>query len=294
MKKALLIGINYIDQDCALDGCINDVKHVEEYLNEKYDDVEFRILIEEDGYRDPTKKNILRGMRWLNRNTSAGDTLFFYYSGHGGQSMDSSFSESDEIDETLIPVDTEDVGDIKDDVIYRKLCRRVKRGVKLVAIFDCCHSGTGMDLAYKYLQRGEYQTEYSDDYYSGYYSSYYFYSNSSYSSSSSSSETYDLELKARSVATLEPVRDPNRSRTRGNVIMISGCKDEQTSQESYINEIKQGALTSTLLEMLRDGADSYQETLQGVRKRLKDAEYEQIPIMSAGRRIDLDEEFSLL
>lgn len=53
----------------------------------------------------PTRRNMLDGMRKLVRGAQAGDSLFFHFSGHGGQMVDRSGDEDDGYDETLVPMD---------------------------------------------------------------------------------------------------------------------------------------------------------------------------------------------
>jgi Caspase domain len=44
--------------------------------------------------------------------------------------------------QTLIPVDFKRAGQIVDDDIYKHLVKRVKAGVTVTVLMDCCHSGT--------------------------------------------------------------------------------------------------------------------------------------------------------
>lgn len=68
--------------------------------------------------------------------------------GHGGQIPDEDGDEEDGYDEILIPGDYKESGQIVDDWIYSEFVSKVKAGVHVVAIVDCCHSGTAMDLPY--------------------------------------------------------------------------------------------------------------------------------------------------
>lgn len=46
------------------------------------------------GWRQqPTRQNILEAMRWLVAGAQPNDSLFFHYSGHGGQAKDVSGDE---------------------------------------------------------------------------------------------------------------------------------------------------------------------------------------------------------
>lgn len=62
--------------------------------------------------------------------------------------VDTSGDEDDGFDEILIPGDYKTAGQIMDDEIYSDFVTKVKSGVHVVAMVDCCHSGTAMDLPY--------------------------------------------------------------------------------------------------------------------------------------------------
>uniref|UniRef100_A0A6T1ZE55 Peptidase C14 caspase domain-containing protein n=1 Tax=Eutreptiella gymnastica TaxID=73025 RepID=A0A6T1ZE55_9EUGL len=149
-KKALIVGINYVGQQGELRGCINDAKSMKNFLEERgFSD--FRILTDDDeGFGDdvPTGENIIRGFNWLVEGASAGDSLFFHYSGHGGSVRDDDGNEKDGKDETIIPVDYRECGQIRDDTIMKSLVMPLPDDCQLTSIMDCCHSGTVFDLPY--------------------------------------------------------------------------------------------------------------------------------------------------
>ena len=90
-------------------------------------------------------------------NTESGDCAFFHYSGHGGRVKDDDGDEEDGYDETLIPVDYQKAGQIRDDVVYSELVGRMPEGSTLTCLMDCCHSGTVLDLPYTFKADGEQQ-----------------------------------------------------------------------------------------------------------------------------------------
>ena len=57
-------------------------------------------------------------------------------------------NKEDGYDEIIIPGDYKESGQIVDDWIYANFVTKVRAGVHVVAIVDCCHSGTAMDLPY--------------------------------------------------------------------------------------------------------------------------------------------------
>ena len=57
--------------------------------------------------------------------------------------------EEDGMDETILPADHQRAGQIRDTELHRALAAPLPQGVTLHALFDCCHSGTVMDLPYE-------------------------------------------------------------------------------------------------------------------------------------------------
>merc|ERR1719189_2768379 len=58
------------------------------------------------------------------------------------------------MNETILPVDFQHAGMLTDDDMTEIVVRPLPEFVKLTAIFDCCHSGTGLDLPFTYTPRG--------------------------------------------------------------------------------------------------------------------------------------------
>jgi hypothetical protein len=153
VKKALLIGINYLGTNLQLSGCINDVYNIRDLLV-KYCDYSLdniRVLTDKD--ISPTCKNIKEYIAWLISNNLPGDSLFFHYSGHGSNVPDRNGDETDKRDETIIPLDYTTAGMITDDWLFSNFISLVPEKVTLWALMDCCHSGTILDLKYNYRSR---------------------------------------------------------------------------------------------------------------------------------------------
>ncbi|XP_065871819.1 metacaspase-1-like isoform X2 [Euphorbia lathyris] len=154
-KRALLIAVSYKKQKYELKGTINDVKKMKDWLMFNYDFKLANILIltEEEAdeeHLSPTKKNIEIGMKWLMEESKSGDSLVFYFSGHGLRQPDFEGDERDGMDECICPVDFMEAGMILDNQIYSTIVRPLIKGVTLHAIIDACHSGTVLDLPYMY------------------------------------------------------------------------------------------------------------------------------------------------
>ena len=115
-----MIGINYFGTPNELKGCINDVRNLAPFLNQRYgfsyDDMVILTDDQQDPFCLPTRANIIRAMQWLVADAQPNDSLFFHFSGHGGQTEDLDGDEEDGLDETIYPLDFKRTGMIVDDV----------------------------------------------------------------------------------------------------------------------------------------------------------------------------------
>jgi len=102
-----------------------------------------------------------------------------------------------------------------------------------------------------------------------------------------------LDLRYQYMDTLNNdkyIENVNELETSGSVIMISGCTDMQTSEDAYINNINQGAMTWSLLKSLNDASNNitWRQLIVNMRKKLKECGYAQIPQISSGNIMELD------
>lgn len=149
-KMAILVGINYVGTPNQLLGCINDTVIVSNILKNSYGYDSANITFMTD-YRalKPTRDNIINEFTNLMKNSIEGDSLFFFYSGHGTQKSNKSNSNPlDKIDECIFTIDEKI---ITDNTFKQIIDTNMKAGVKLTTIFDSCFSGTIMNLRYNYL-----------------------------------------------------------------------------------------------------------------------------------------------
>lgn len=153
-KRALLIGINYVGHDPGeLSGCHNDVLNIKEYIMNAhgFEEENITILLDDGVHTEPNRENILAAYRTLVEEAEEGDAVFCHYSGHGGRLRDDDWGEEEDgFDETLVPLDYIENGQIRDDDLFMTLVHPMKEGVMLTCLMDCCHSGTVLDLPYKY------------------------------------------------------------------------------------------------------------------------------------------------
>lgn len=153
-NRALLIGVSYKKYKYKLKGTINDVSNMRDFLinNLSFQQNNVLVLTEEesDSRLTPTKKNIEMALKWLVEDSESGDSLVFYFSGHGLRQPDLKKDERDGFDETICPTDFMKEGMILDNDIHSIIVSPLKQGVKLHSIVDACHSGTILDLPYIY------------------------------------------------------------------------------------------------------------------------------------------------
>eukprot|EP00588_Corethron_pennatum_P014066 CAMPEP_0194279434 /NCGR_PEP_ID=MMETSP0169-20130528/13925_1 /TAXON_ID=218684 /ORGANISM="Corethron pennatum, Strain L29A3" /LENGTH=309 /DNA_ID=CAMNT_0039023855 /DNA_START=130 /DNA_END=1059 /DNA_ORIENTATION=- len=156
-KRAVLIGINYVGQSGQLSGCHNDVLNIQKYIMDVHGFQEENIeVLMDDGYHtSPTRHNITVAYQRIAEVSQSGDAVFCHYSGHGGKLPDDNGDEDDGYDETLIPVDYEHAGQMRDDELLQRLVLPLRAGVTMFSLMDCCHSGTILDLPYRFRADGD-------------------------------------------------------------------------------------------------------------------------------------------
>lgn len=270
---ALLVGINYRGTADELNGCYNDVVNVAMYLRTVLGYTPAAITMLTDGNRGsafpasvaPTRQNILAGLATLVAGMVAGDEAVFHYSGHGTLVRDKNGDEASGYDSCICPLDynapaSAGGGVVTDDEIRARLVNLVPRGARLYVILDCCHNGTGCDIRYKY-------------------------------------EDFSVLLRPPSARTSAVWRTQQKAfvqgkytDTAGEVYMISGCRDEQTSADAYINNAFAGALTYAVFAILRANQASirtysWSTLLRDLRYFMRINKYDQIPQLMTGQLI---------
>lgn len=239
-KSALLIGCNYTGTQNQLNGCLNDVTNLKTRIETQYGFNNI-VTMTDDTLTKPTRNNIINGISNLLKNSSEGDILFLSFSGHGTNVADTNGDEKDGKDELIVPLD---FNCISDDELKSLIQSNLKKNVTLFALFDCCHSGTMLDLKYQYFDDNQSNTI---------------------------------------------IENTNAYETLGDLIMISGCMEEQTSADAYINSSYQGAMTWSFLNVTDKKQDIlFKDLIVNMRDVLKTSQYTQIPMLSSGKMLDLN------
>ncbi|KAM0322428.1 hypothetical protein ACHAQA_009495 [Verticillium albo-atrum] len=287
-RKALLIGINYFGQRGQLRGCINDVKNMSAYLVENFgykrEDMVILTDDQQNPVSQPTKQNLLRAMHWLVKDARPNDSLFFHYSGHGGQTKDLDGDEDDGYDEVVYPVDFRQTGHIVDDEMHRIMVKSLPPGVRLTAIFDSCHSGTALDLPYVYNTQGILkEPNLAKEAGQGLLGVISSYSQGDMSGVANNimgffkKATNGDDAHQRTMATKTSPAD---------VIMFSGSKDDQTSADATIAQQATGAMSWAFITSLKKNPQqSYVQLLNSIRDELE-AKYSQKPQLSCSHPLN--------
>lgn len=89
---------------------------------------------------------------------------------------------------------------------------------------------------------------------------------------------------------LDYIENPKNIDTVGNVIMISGSRDDQYSSDAFINYKFQGAMTWSFLKNLQPQI-TWRQLVTNMCMSLSESEYTQIPKLSSGKFMDIDSKF---
>jgi len=287
-----LIGCNYLDTPSArLNGPINDVHNMRDFLSRCGFQEMLILTDDQSGQYKPTRQNIFEGFKWLLQNAKAGDSLFFHYSGHGSQVVDTDGDEANGYDETILPCDYKSAGQIVDDEIWLRLVKPVPAGCRLTSVMDCCHSGTGMDLPYVFTApRGN--TDIQVEKIS-------LIAKSLLGGLKGKKKMHlgDLFGGHSSKPTTGGMNQEGKKMSAGEVLLFSGCRDDQTAADttapSHGGNVSGGAMTSAFLEALKMCSNpSFAQLLMTMRQILA-GKYSQVPQLSSSQMINIQQPFTI-
>jgi hypothetical protein len=159
LVRALCIGINYKGTGYELYGCINDANNMATQLRTFFPRVgEIRTLTDDTAIK-PTKTNILSAIDWLVSGLVAGQNVALHFAGHGGRVRDTNGDEASGLDSCLYALG---MATITDDELRTTLAARIPVGCKCLVTLDCCHSGTAVDLRYRWQAPSATQLSYTE------------------------------------------------------------------------------------------------------------------------------------
>ncbi len=274
-KRAVLIGINtYQIPGADLNGCVNDVKNLSGALKTYYgfEDKDITMLTD----LQATKKAMEAAIQKLIKGGKKGDVLLLHYSGHGSNVPDDNGDEADHRDEILCPTNLDWNDPLRDDWL-RKTFNKLRKGVSLTVIMDCCHSGTNTRaITPPDAPRRERFLPCPLDL-----------------------MATESGRKLRGVLRGKFGKAPRGGKRKSDIVqadiqelLITGCRDTQTSADARIGGIYNGALTYYLVESIKEaeGKLTYRELHQRTVAKLKQNEYDQVPQLE-GQRTSFDHPF---
>lgn len=267
---SLLIGINdYKNPKISnLNGCLNDIENITSFLTKNFSstDLEITTLLNDEA----TYQNIIDSFRNnITKKAQKGDTVLFYYSGHGSRQVSAPefgqfFSET--FDETIVCHDsrTDETPDLADKEIAVLINDVAKKETKVIFILDSCHSGSATRDSFAKKENIVYRQATDnftprklETYIDGYYS--------------------------------ELVKTNKFNIPRSKHILFSACDKRELAKET---ENQTGLFSQTLLEVINTNKHlSYSELFVNVRKQILKYDIDQCPQLEAYEGFDPNTEF---
>lgn len=214
-RKGVFIGCNYAGTNAQLYNCCNDARCFYKISNAHYGfpaiSNDMKLLLDDNTTPiRPTRANIIEMMKWLVKDAKKGDKLLFTFSGHGNYVYQKFRDENDGFDEVICPEDYRTEGIITDNQMNEILVKNLPEGVRLTVVIDACHSGTVLDLPFKYIPRNP---------------------------------KYDINEE--NAFPVDPLI--HKTSSGGDVILFSGCRDSEVSADSGIGNFPNGVLTAAMI-----------------------------------------------
>jgi metacaspase-1 len=244
--KALTIGLNSVDPkhyegwDGELFACENDARDMADLAQSQGFEVETLLT------QKATRKNVLERLKKAAGALKAGDFFLLTYSGHGGQLPDQNSDEPDALDETWCLFD----GELVDDELY-SMWNKFAPGVRILVFSDSCYSGTvikeALNQPIRMLRASMGRT--------------------------CRIRSMPLEVAGRTYRANRIFYDPilkdaklreDRSLIKASIILISGCQENQESEDGEQN----GLFTGTLLRVWHEG--KFKGSLKQFHKKIKE------------------------
>jgi hypothetical protein len=262
MNTAFLIGINsYKIPGADLRGCVNDVNNLKAALLKHFSFQEKNVKILTDF--KATKQAIQDGITRVIKGAKRGDVLLIHYSGHGSNVPDDSGDEADGRDEILCPTNLDWKDPLADDWL-RTAFDDVPAGVNLTVIMDCCHSGSNTrvfvppdaPIIARFLP--------------------------------CPLDLLAVESGRRLTGEVKGKRAMLKKQTKRKKdivdidipeVLITGCRDTQTSADAHIGGSYNGALTYNLVAAIEEkgGKLTYGELHSRTQRSLQDSGFDQVP-----------------
>ena len=265
----LLVGIDdYPPPVPKLEGCVNDVNAIEDYLRNRLDTNQYELHLQRlttNGQDEkPTRKAVIAGFEQHLSQATEQDVVLFYYSGHGSQEPappEFWHLEPDRMDETLVCWDSRTTDwDLADKELAYLIAQVAKNNPHIIIILDSCHSGSGTrdvvpSKGVRHSPADRRARSIEDFIFS----------------------LQDLEAIQINTTNQETADEPSGwNLPVGRHIVLSGCRDSELASEYSGDGQQRGAFSYFLLDTLQktNGSLTYRELFKRastlVRSRVKD------------------------
>jgi len=274
-KKALLFGLNYTNTPYRLFGCIQDVSNLRSYLQ----GLSYSVTMFTDAtVVRPTMQTMKTQLTTFLGSLGPNDTAFIWFSGHGTL-MSGNVN-------AWVPLDFQTQGFLPESFIT-PLLRSTNSSARVVIGSDSCYSGSMANLRYDLeptlasrpiAGRGleepfEVVAKTVVDH-------------RSVPEDHGVPHTRDfLNTNLKSVQNYR-LYDTNQLSIGASVLHISGCRDNQTSADAYIDAATQGAMTWSFLKSIRTSGLSVGQLQDLMRASLKSKRFSQVPQFSLSSPIN--------
>jgi len=267
-RRAVLIGVNrYQMPGLDLRGCVNDIKNLGQALT-AYCGFSVQDIICLTDLR-ATKKTMQLAIQELIASGKKEDVLLFHYSGLGSNVPSENGEKASRRDQILCPTDLDWNDPLRDDWL-RKTFYKLRSGVSLTVIMDCCHSGTSTraitppDAPIK----------------------------ERFVPCPMSLTATESGRKLRGTLRGQLGKAPRGRKRKSDIahadipeILITGCRDVESAVDAHIGDSYNGALTYYLVESIKEanGKLTYRELQQRVSDKLKKNDFAQTPQLKGPR-----------
>ena len=179
----------------------------------------------------------------------------------------------------IYPVDFQRAGHIVDDEMHRILVGSLRPGVRLTAIFDSCHSGSALDLPYVYSTQGVLkEPNLAKEAGQGLLGAISSYARGDMGGVVGSAVDF---FKKSSRGNDAYSKTKYTKTSPADVIMWSGSRDDQTSQDASVAGRATGAMSWAFITALKKNPQqSYVQLLNSIRDELA-RKYSQKPQLSS-------------
>ena len=210
------IGLNRVDPnqyegwDGQLAACEADAKDMQALAKKRKFKARTLLLT-----KAATAKAVTQAVLGAARALKSGDLFFLTYSGHGGQVDDTNGEEKDRMDETWVCYDRQ----LVDDELY-DLWARFKAGVRILVLSDSYHSGSVTRAIPAFISGGPRVR--------------------AMGTTVARAVQKAHEKLYRDIQTAHPAAE--KASVKASVLLISGCMDNQLSQDGARNGLFTGTL----------------------------------------------------